>query len=78
MLELERCGTLAKAVHSGDIQEYHSERDEARPPPGLHSAGAGAGRGTLILFSVILLPASLLAFRYAVRKAKMEGTLVHY
>jgi len=34
--------------------------------------------GTLVLFSAILLPASLLAFRYAVRKAKMEGTLVHY
>ncbi|KUK94384.1 MAG: ABC-2 type transporter [Methanothrix harundinacea] len=34
--------------------------------------------GTLVLFSALLLPASLLAFRYAVRKAKMEGTLVHY
>jgi hypothetical protein len=34
--------------------------------------------GTLVLFSAILLPASLLAFRRAVRKAKMEGTLVHY
>jgi len=34
--------------------------------------------GTLVLFSAILVPLSLLAFRYAVRKAKMEGTLVHY
>jgi ABC-2 type transport system permease protein len=34
--------------------------------------------GALVLFSAVLVPASLLAFRYAVRKAKMEGTLVHY
>lgn len=33
---------------------------------------------TLVLFSAVLLPASLLAFRYAVRKAKIDGTLVHY
>jgi ABC-2 type transport system permease protein len=34
--------------------------------------------GALVIFSAVLVPASLLAFRYAVRKAKMEGTLVHY
>ncbi|MDF0594270.1 hypothetical protein P0O24_11840 [Methanotrichaceae archaeon M04Ac] len=34
--------------------------------------------GALVLFSAVLVPASLFAFRYAVRKAKMEGTLVHY
>lgn len=30
------------------------------------------------LFSVILLPLSLIAFRYAVRRARMDGTLTHY
>lgn len=34
--------------------------------------------GALVIFSAVLVPSSLLAFRYAVRKAKMEGTLVHY
>lgn len=34
--------------------------------------------GILVFFSVLLLPVSLLAFRYAVWKAKIDGTLVHY
>lgn len=32
----------------------------------------------LVIFSALLLPASLLAFRYAVRRAKREGSLTHY
>ena len=32
----------------------------------------------LAVFNIILLPASLLAFRLAVRKAKKDGTLSHY
>jgi len=32
----------------------------------------------LALFSVVLLPVSLLAFRYAVRRARFEGSLTHY
>lgn len=32
----------------------------------------------LIVFSIIMLPASVLAFKYAVRKAKMDGTLTQY
>jgi len=32
----------------------------------------------LAVFNIILLPASLLAFRMAVRKAKKDGTLSHY
>ncbi len=32
----------------------------------------------LRLFVIVLLPLSLLAFRYAVRRAKVEGSLTHY
>ncbi len=32
----------------------------------------------LLVFSVILLPSSLLVFRYAVARAKVEGSLTHY
>jgi ABC-2 type transport system permease protein len=32
----------------------------------------------LSLFVIVLLPLSLLAFRYAVRRAKVEGSLTHY
>lgn len=32
----------------------------------------------LCVFSVILLPSSLFAFRYAVQRAKIEGSLTHY
>ncbi|MEE9219427.1 MAG: ABC transporter permease [Acidobacteriota bacterium] len=32
----------------------------------------------LLLFAVLLLPASLLAFRFALAKARQEGSLVHY
>jgi len=32
----------------------------------------------LAVFNIILLPASLLAFRLAVRKAKRDGTLSHF
>jgi len=32
----------------------------------------------LTIFCILLLPASLLAFRYAVRKAKVDGSLTHY
>ena len=32
----------------------------------------------LIIFCILLLPISLLAFRYAVRKAKVDGSLTHY
>ena len=32
----------------------------------------------LLLFSVILMPAGLLAFKWAVRRAKMNGNLAHY
>lgn len=34
--------------------------------------------GMLVLFAAILLPASLVAFRFAMRKAREEGSLVHY
>ena len=32
----------------------------------------------LIVFSVVLVPLGLLAFKYAVKKAKRDGTLVQY
>jgi ABC-2 type transport system permease protein len=32
----------------------------------------------LVIFSVILLPASLIGFRYAVRRARQDGSLTHY
>jgi ABC-2 type transport system permease protein len=32
----------------------------------------------LLLFSLILLPLSIISFRYALRKAKIDGSLVHY
>lgn len=32
----------------------------------------------LAIFSLILLPLSLLAFRYAVHRARMDGSLTHY
>jgi len=32
----------------------------------------------LALFSVVLLPLSLVAFRFAVRRARIDGTLTHY
>ncbi len=32
----------------------------------------------LLVFSVVLVPSSLLAFRYAVNKAKVDGSLVQY
>ena len=32
----------------------------------------------LIVFSVIMLPISVLVFRYAIRKAKMDGSLAQY
>jgi ABC-2 type transport system permease protein len=32
----------------------------------------------LVVFSIVLLPLALLAFRYAVKKAKVDGTLVQY
>lgn len=32
----------------------------------------------LVIFSIILLPLSILCFRFAVRKAKMDGSLVKY
>ncbi len=34
--------------------------------------------GVLLLFTVILLPLSLLSFNYAVKRAKAEGSLSHY
>ena len=34
--------------------------------------------GALAAFNVVLLPLSLWAFRFAVRKAKRDGTLTHY
>ncbi len=45
--------------------------------------GAGLGQLwpdllVLAVFCAVLLPASLLAFRYAVRRARMEGSLTHY
>jgi ABC-2 type transport system permease protein len=45
--------------------------------------GAGFGRVwpdllALAVFCAVLLPASLLAFRYAVRRARLEGSLTHY
>ncbi len=33
---------------------------------------------TLLAFSALLLPLSLLSFKFAIRKAKMDGSLVHY
>ncbi len=46
-------------------------------------AGAGLSEiraeiGMLVLFAVLLMPASLLAFRLAMRKARQEGSLVQY
>ncbi len=46
-------------------------------------AGASLGDisseiGILLLFTAVLLPTSLLAFRFALAKAKAEGSLVHY
>jgi len=32
----------------------------------------------LAVFSVVLVPLGLLAFKYAVKKAKVDGTLVQY
>jgi ABC-2 type transport system permease protein len=32
----------------------------------------------LMLFAAILLPLGLMAFRYAVKRAKIEGSLTHY
>ncbi len=32
----------------------------------------------LVIFSVVMLPISILIFGYAVRKAKIDGTLTHY
>jgi ABC-2 type transport system permease protein len=32
----------------------------------------------LVIFALILLPLSLTAFRYAVHRAKVEGSLTHY
>jgi ABC-2 type transport system permease protein len=32
----------------------------------------------LVLFAVILLPLSFVAFRYAVKRAKIEGSLTQY
>ena len=32
----------------------------------------------LVIFSLILLPLSLLTFRYAVHRAKVDGSLTHY
>ena len=32
----------------------------------------------LVVFSVILAPIALLSFRYAVQRARLEGTLAHY
>jgi ABC-2 type transport system permease protein len=32
----------------------------------------------LIVFSAVLLPLGILCFRYAVRKAKMDGSLTQY
>jgi len=32
----------------------------------------------LVLFAVILLPLSFVAFRYAVKRAKIEGSLTEY
>lgn len=34
--------------------------------------------GALLLFCVLLAPLSLLLFRYAVERARAEGTLAHY
>lgn len=34
--------------------------------------------GILALFCILLLPSSLFAFRYAVRRAKIDGSLTHY
>ena len=32
----------------------------------------------LIIFAVVLLPVAFIGFRYAVKRARVEGTLVHY
>ncbi|GIW46952.1 MAG: transport permease protein [Deltaproteobacteria bacterium] len=32
----------------------------------------------LVIFSVIMLPISIMAFGYAIKRAKIEGTLTHY
>lgn len=32
----------------------------------------------LIIFCIVLFPISLLVFRYAVQRARLEGTLAHY
>lgn len=34
--------------------------------------------GILVLFTVVMLPLSLVAFNYTVRRAKAEGSLAHY
>ena len=34
--------------------------------------------GALILFTAVLLPLGILSFRFAVRKARLEGSLVQY
>ncbi len=34
--------------------------------------------GVLLIFSLILLPLSILSFKFALRKAKIDGSLVHY
>jgi hypothetical protein len=38
----------------------------------------GIHKGALALFTVVLMPVGIFTFAYAVRKAKSEGTLVHY
>jgi ABC-2 type transport system permease protein len=45
---------------------------------GASLADIRADLGVLALFAMVLLPLSLLAFRFALRKARQEGSLVHY
>jgi ABC-2 type transport system permease protein len=45
---------------------------------GASFAGLGREIGILALFSVVLLPLSLLLFSYALRKARLDGTLSFY
>jgi ABC-2 type transport system permease protein len=45
---------------------------------GYSLAALGLDIVALIVFSVVLMPLGILCFRYAVRKAKMEGSLTQY
>ena len=45
---------------------------------GYSLAALGLDILALLVFSVVLLPLGILCFRYAVKKAKMEGSLTQY